>query len=98
RSGPAHQGVHYYTGISQAELVSLYQRAWIYASPSAYEGFGLPYVEAMACGVPVVATPNPGSREVLDHGRCGLLVDDRAFPETLCDLLRDEAKRDRLIR
>src|SRR5258707_3743691 len=43
--GPAMEGVSYFTGISQEGLIELYQKAWIYASPSQYEGFGLPYVE-----------------------------------------------------
>jgi glycosyltransferase involved in cell wall biosynthesis len=62
--GPPAPGVTYYTGVSDEQLASLYRRAWVYASPSTYEGFGLPHLEAMACGTAVVATPNPGSVEV----------------------------------
>ena len=91
--GPPLAGVTYHTGISDDVLAELYRRAWVYASPSAYEGFGLPYLEAMACGTPVVASPNPGSREVLDDGRCGVLADDAAFCRELSDLLGDEARR-----
>jgi phosphatidylinositol alpha-mannosyltransferase len=65
----------------------------VYASPSTYEGFGLPYLEAMACGAPVLASPNPGSREVLDDGRCGVLADDGAFARELAALLRDAPRR-----
>ena len=61
-AGPAAPGVTYHTGITDEALAGLYRRAWVYASPSTYEGFGLPYLEAMACGTPVVASPNPGSR------------------------------------
>ena len=64
-TGPEHPGVTYLTGVSDAELADLYRRAWVYASPSTYEGFGLPYLEAMACGTPVVASANPGSVDVL---------------------------------
>jgi glycosyltransferase involved in cell wall biosynthesis len=94
--GPEIPGVNYHTGVSDTELAALYRRAWIYASPSTYEGFGLPYLEAMACGTPVVATPNPGSREVLDEGRFGRLVADSEFGGAMADLLADAAARSEL--
>ena len=79
--------------VSDAELADLYARAWVFCLPSSYEGFGIPYAEAMASRLPVVATPNPGSRFVTDEGRAGVLVeDDRLGPELL-DLLRDDARR-----
>lgn len=91
--GPAGPGVSYHTGIDRATLAALYRRAWVYASPSTYEGFGLPYVEALACGTPVVATPNPGSREVLADGRYGLLVRDEEFGSTVARLLSSAGER-----
>ena len=95
-AGEPAPGVRYHTGITRPALVSLYRRAWVYASPSTYEGFGLPYVEALACGTPVVATPNPGSREVLADGRYGYLVDDQQFAATISELLGDRDRRNRL--
>jgi glycosyltransferase involved in cell wall biosynthesis len=94
--GPRRAGVTYHTGIGAADMARLYRYAWIYASPSRYEGFGLPYVEALASGTPVVATPNPGSREVLDNGRFGVLVSDDAFAQAVVRLLNDEDERRRL--
>ena len=94
--GPPLPGVTYHTGITDDDLANLYRRAWVYASPSSYEGFGLPYLEAMACGTPVVASPNPGSREVLDDGRSGVLADDAAFGGELAALLGDAPRRARL--
>jgi glycosyltransferase involved in cell wall biosynthesis len=70
----------------------------VYASPSIYEGFGLPYAEALACGTPIVATSNPGSREVLDGGRFGVLAGDVEFGPRMCRLLADAGERDRLAR
>jgi glycosyltransferase involved in cell wall biosynthesis len=86
-------GVTYHTGITDETLAALYRRAWVYASSSTYEGFGLPYLEAMACGTPVVATPNPGSIEVLGDGQYGILARDEDFPDALLSLLRDESAR-----
>jgi glycosyltransferase involved in cell wall biosynthesis len=92
-AGPAVPGVSYHTGVSDEDLAALYRRAWVYASPSAYEGFGLPYLEAMACGTCVVATPNPGSLEVLQDGRYGVLAEDAAFGDAVLALLGDATRR-----
>ena len=91
--GPDVPGVVYHTGLSDAELAALYRRAWVYASPSTYEGFGLPYLEAMASGTPVVSTPNEGSRELLGGGRYGRLAPDGQFADAVVDLLQDEPHR-----
>ena len=93
--GPPSAGVSYFTGVTASDLAAMYRRAWVYASPSSYEGFGLPYVEAMASGTPVVASPNPGSREVLDEGQFGVLSDDSSFANAVVSLLLDKAARDR---
>jgi glycosyltransferase involved in cell wall biosynthesis len=91
--GPERPGVQYFHGVTRAELARLYRRAWVYASPSRYEGFGLPYAEAMASGTPVVASPNPGSQEVLGEGRFGVLADDAHFADAVNRLLTDGAGR-----
>ena len=91
--GPAYPGVIYRTGVSDDTLADLYQRAWVYASPSTYEGFGLPYLEAMACGTVVVATENPGSLEVLGNGEYGLMPDDSMFGAIVARVLADEPQR-----
>ena len=62
--------------VSDDELAALYTGAHAFVFPSDEEGFGLPPVEALACGTPVVACDVPGVREVLD-GRATLVdVDD----------------------
>ena len=78
---------------SDAELAQLYRKAWLFCLPSSYEGFGLPYLEAMGHATPVVATPNPGARFVLDGGRAGVLADPGRLGDDLVRLLLDARAR-----
>jgi glycosyltransferase involved in cell wall biosynthesis len=77
-------------------LSELYATSWLFCLPSIYEGFGQPYVEAMAHGTPVVSTPNPGIDYVSRQGRMATVVPDEALGGTLADLLADEVRRRRL--
>lgn len=81
---------------SDSELADLYRRAWVFCSPSSYEGFGIPLLEAMGAGTPVVATPNPGSKELLRSGRAGILASDDDLGHELAALLSDQSRRDQL--
>ncbi len=85
-----------FTDVSETELVSLYGRAWVFCLPSTYEGFGVPYVEAMSCGTAVVATSNAGAEFVLGGGEYGLIVRDEQLADSICELIRDPARRNRL--
>ena len=74
-------------------------RADVFALTSYYEGFGNVLVEAMACGVPVVATASPGTREIIEHGVNGLLVETHepaAVASALEQVLTDRAQHARL--
>jgi glycosyltransferase involved in cell wall biosynthesis len=85
--------------VTREELVRLYNRSELVVSPSLYEGFGLPAAEAMACGVPVVATTAGAFPEVIDHGVTGLLVspgDPAALAEAIAQLMDDAALRRRM--
>jgi glycosyltransferase involved in cell wall biosynthesis len=62
-------------GVSGDELVALYRRAAALVFPSLYEGFGLPPVEAMACGCPVAASNAASLPEVV--GDAAVLFDPR---------------------
>jgi glycosyltransferase involved in cell wall biosynthesis len=82
--------------LSDSEILSLYEEADVFVYPSLYEGFGLPVLEAMACGCPVIASNVSSLPEVV--GEAGLLVDPynvealaRAIRTVLDD---DELKRE----
>jgi asparagine synthase (glutamine-hydrolysing) len=68
--------------VPEAEKADHYRLADLYVMPSYGEGFGIVYLEALACGVPVIGSKADGSREPLRDGRLGVLVDPRDPDET----------------
>jgi glycosyltransferase involved in cell wall biosynthesis len=73
----------------------------LFVSPSRAEPFGLSIVEAMAAGVPVIATASEGAREILEPNQTGRLVpigDVEAMAKEITELLEDGGERDRLAR
>jgi glycosyltransferase involved in cell wall biosynthesis len=93
---PPADGIDVLGRLPLEKLTDLYRRAWIFCLPSSYEGFGVPYIEAMASGTPVVATPNVGAREVLAEGKFGVLTSPKNLGAAILRLLRNEAERERL--
>jgi glycosyltransferase involved in cell wall biosynthesis len=92
--------VRFVSGVPDAELVELYAGAEAAVVPSLYEGFSLPAVEAMACGVPLVATTAGALPEVVGpDGEAALLVppgDAGALARGIVTLLGDGDLRRRL--
>ncbi len=80
------------------DLRSLYSGAEIFVMPSFYEGFGIPPIEAMACGVPVVSSRASSLPEVV--GDAGVLVDPndpKAFAQAIMRILEDGEFRKSLV-
>ena len=84
--------------LSTAERNALYQNAEAFAFPSLYEGFGIPPLEAMAHGCPVVCSSAASLPEVVgDAARLVDPVDESGMAEGLWQVLTDQAYRSRLI-
>jgi len=82
--------------ISDEELLRLYQSAWVVASASLREGWGMSLTEAAACGTPCVATDIAGHRDSVSVNRSGLLVPDSSIGQTIAHVLLDAELRQRL--
>jgi glycosyltransferase involved in cell wall biosynthesis len=77
--------VRFLEGVPDADMPALYNAASLLATPSFYEGFGLPALEAMSCGTPVVVSDRASLPEVV--GEAGLLVDP-GEPEDIARAMR----------
>lgn len=89
--------VHFTGFVADEDLPALYSLASAFAFPSWYEGFGLPVLEAMACGTPVVVADNSSLPEVV--GTAGLMVsaaDRDQLAEALLSVITDESRRSAL--
>jgi glycosyltransferase involved in cell wall biosynthesis len=81
--------------IEPARLATLYSMARALAYPSLYEGFGLPCLEAMSCGTPVVTSDRSSLPELVDD--CGLIVDPTSV-DSIADALHDICSDDDRVR
>jgi glycosyltransferase involved in cell wall biosynthesis len=97
-SSPRRDSIRVLGYVTQQELTSWYARARVFAFPSLDEGFGMPVLEAMAAGVPVVASNRSAVPEVC--GRAALLVnpeDTEAVAQALDRVIQDKELADDLI-
>jgi glycosyltransferase involved in cell wall biosynthesis len=83
--------------VPEEELIELYRRAWVLASTSQREGWGMTVTEAGACGTPSVASRISGHEDAVRHGSSGFLVGGQhELVAALDAVLRDEVLRKRL--
>ena len=85
--------------IAQEDLPTFYRQAEMLVYPSLYEGFGLPPVEAMACGTPVITSNTTGLPEAV--GEAAMMIDPTSTEEiavAMARLLDDASLRQRLQR
>jgi alpha-1,3-rhamnosyl/mannosyltransferase len=91
--------VDFVGSLDPSELASMYRRALMVVQPSLYEGFGLPALEAMACGTAVACADVPVFREVAsDCARYFDPLEASSIAKAMEDLARDHGLRDELVR
>ncbi len=99
-SHPDSEAIRFQLDITEAQKAELLNRAWVFATPSRFEGWCIAAVEAQACRVPVVATTADGFLDSVRDGETGILVpnDERTVRGNLADavasLLEDSGRRE----
>ena len=98
RSGLTSEDVHFLGFVPEEDLPMLYSGCWLFAFPSLYEGFGLPLVEAMASGVPIIASNTSSIPEVVgDAAQLVPPTQPEAFAEAILRVRSDKDLRRTMI-
>ncbi|MEW6455366.1 MAG: glycosyltransferase family 1 protein [Acidobacteriota bacterium] len=85
--------------VSESELISLYEQASLFIFPSLYEGFGIPPLEAMAMGIPVLSSNFSSLPEILKDGAIYFNpLDENELFEKAKELLSNEMQKEKLIK
>jgi glycosyltransferase involved in cell wall biosynthesis len=88
---------HFLGDVADDDLPALYNGASLFAFPSLYEGFGLPVLEAMACGTAVICSNTSSLPEIVGDAAIALDPTDRqAWVEAIGEVLRSEVLRDEM--
>lgn len=95
---PWQEYIHFPGYISKEDLPACYRNATLFCFPSMYEGFGIPVLESMACGVPVVCSDSSCLPEVAGEAAIIYQADhEQAFVEALYTGLVDQIRREQLV-
>jgi glycosyltransferase involved in cell wall biosynthesis len=73
---------------SSPDVLQFYAAADAYVGPSLEDAFGMPVLEAMACGLPVICSGRAGVSEVVSHGKDGIILDDPQDPVEITSAVR----------
>jgi glycosyltransferase involved in cell wall biosynthesis len=92
----ADEWVHLPGRVDQDTLASLYRSAWVLASASVAEGWGMTITEAAACGTPAVVTDIAGHRDAVIDGVSGVLARPGELGAAIAHVLADDGLRGRL--
>lgn len=96
-ASPTPEAVRIVGRVTEEEKLALLQGAWVMATPSMNEGWGVTVIEANACGTPAVAFRVAGLDEAIVDGETGLLCEDEgSFIDALAEVLSDAGLRGRL--
>ena len=79
--------VHFVDVFGQDVLVDAYRKADLFVMPSSGEGFGIAFLEAMACGTPALGLAARGAVDALADGEFGIMASDPDFARVLARLL-----------
>lgn len=97
-SDTTHNRIHLLPGVSNEVLAELFSHSFMFIFPSTYEGFGMPALEAMHAGIPVIALHATSLPEVV--GEAGILVenDQKQMEEAILKVYNNTALREEIIR